>query len=244
MRLAAQLVRARHALAAPSCTIQRSWLRRVPSPGGAIITRSLCTDPALKAVLDDVARRVRGADPKAATLPPDAVLPSVTALPPGSTLTSGPKMILRFTCTHEGPDAPPSGTERTHTRTISKHSYEKGVVLVRCACCNRPHLIADNLGWFGEHKENIEQILAERGEEVRRVLGAPAPAHASNCASTCDAASTGTVLAPCSPPTRALLAPSRPRSFANAYSCGAPHGLLCTETDPELVVIEGDIAAR
>ena len=163
----AQLARASQALPA-SCTIQRSWLRRVPSPAGANITRSLCTDQALKKVLDDVARRVSGADPTATALPPD------TALPPGATLTSGPKMILRFTCTHEGPTSPPPGTERTHSRTISKRSYEEGVVLVRCGCCNRPHLIADNLGWFGDKNENIESILAERGEEVQRICGARA----------------------------------------------------------------------
>jgi hypothetical protein len=186
MRLSsmAQLARASQALPA-SCTVQRSWLRRVPSPAGANITRRLCTDQALKKVLEDVARRVSGADPTATALPPD------TALPPGATLTSGPKMILRFTCTHEGPTSPPSGTQRTHSRTISKRSYEEGVVLVRCGCCNRPHLIADNLGWFGDTKENIEGILAERGEEVQRICGArtqltpssrPAlPAPASTC---------------------------------------------------------------
>ena len=36
-----------------SCTVQRSWLRRVPSPAGANITRRLCTDQALKKVLED-----------------------------------------------------------------------------------------------------------------------------------------------------------------------------------------------
>ena len=44
-----------------------------------------------------------------------------------------------------------------------------GVVLVRCDSCASLHLIADHLGWFGE-RETIEQILAARGEDVRRVL--------------------------------------------------------------------------
>jgi len=44
-------------------------------------------------------------------------------------------------------------------------------VVVRCDCCDKQHLIADNLGWFGPHR-NIEEILAERGEEVRRSLHA------------------------------------------------------------------------
>ena len=40
--------------------------------------------------------------------------------------------------------------------------------MIRCDCCDKQHLIADNFGWFGPHK-NIEEILAERGEEVRRM---------------------------------------------------------------------------
>ena len=43
-----------------------------------------------------------------------------------------------------------------------------GIVCVRCAC-DHQHLIADNLGWFGD-AVNIEQMLAERGEEVKRIL--------------------------------------------------------------------------
>jgi len=44
-----------------------------------------------------------------------------------------------------------------------------GIVVVRCQACDSKHLIADNLGWFGD-AVNIEQMLAERGEEVRRIL--------------------------------------------------------------------------
>ena len=33
---------------------------------------------------------------------------------------------------------------------FSKHSYEKGVVIIQCDGCKGNHLIADNFGWFDE----------------------------------------------------------------------------------------------
>ena len=44
------------------------------------------------------------------------------------------------------------------------------MVLVRSRCCQKLHLIADNLGWFGEGAQNIESILHEKGRDVARSL--------------------------------------------------------------------------
>jgi protein import protein ZIM17 len=38
---------------------------------------------------------------------------------------------------------------------------------MRCKGCSNLHLIADNIGWFGEEK-NVEEILFKLGQTVRR----------------------------------------------------------------------------
>jgi protein import protein ZIM17 len=48
---------------------------------------------------------------------------------------------------------------------MSKKSYEQGVVLITCDGCKKRHLIADNLGWFGPGRENIETILREQASD-------------------------------------------------------------------------------
>lgn len=49
-------------------------------------------------------------------------------------------------------------------KTMSRESYEKGVVVARCGGCNNLHLIADHLGWFGQ-PGTVGDFLAARGEE-------------------------------------------------------------------------------
>lgn len=102
---------------------------------------------------------------------------------PGATLSQTDKMVILYTC---------RVCDTRSARTISKPSYQSGVVLVRCPGCNKLHLIADRLGFFGDESADVESLLAARGERVKRssmgkgfsLAATAAPPDASAIAST------------------------------------------------------------
>lgn len=86
-------------------------------------------------------------------------------------IKTGDYSLLSFTCTHKSKTndftCNKTEEERRSVKAISKQAYKEGVVLVKCDC-EKLHLIADNLGWFGEEK-NIEEILKTKGEEIKKI---------------------------------------------------------------------------
>lgn len=85
---------------------------------------------------------------------------SITADVPGAKVAAaGDLMIAMFTC---------KICETRTARTISKTSYTRGTVLVRCPGCKGLHLLADHLGFVDDNSVTAEELLAAKGEKVRK----------------------------------------------------------------------------
>lgn len=67
-------------------------------------------------------------------------------------------LAILFTCTI---------CDTRSAKTMSRATYETGVVIVRCPSCSNLHLIADRKGWFGE-PGSVEDFLESKGVGVRK----------------------------------------------------------------------------
>ena len=67
---------------------------------------------------------------------------------------------LQFTCTV---------CNTRMQRKFTKAAYHKGLVIIRCDGCKNNHLIADNYGWFRDTPTTIEDIMREKGEEIKKL---------------------------------------------------------------------------
>ena len=55
-----------------------------------------------------------------------------------------------------------------NNKMFTKKAYHHGIVVIKCDGCASMHLIADNLGWFGD-KKNIEDVMKLKNEEVKKL---------------------------------------------------------------------------
>ncbi|KAJ1724674.1 hypothetical protein LPJ53_001102 [Coemansia erecta] len=86
-----------------------------------------------------------------------------STLPSSPTAAADPsqaRMLIGFTCK--------VCNHRQH-KTMSKQAYTKGVVLMQCDQCKNRHLIADHLGWFRNSAVTVQDIMREKGEDVRHL---------------------------------------------------------------------------
>ncbi|KAF9991489.1 hypothetical protein BGZ80_005494 [Entomortierella chlamydospora] len=70
------------------------------------------------------------------------------------------RMLIGFTCT--------VCNHRAH-KTMSKHAYNHGVVIMQCDHCKNRHLIADHLGWFRDGGVTVEDLVKAKGETVQKL---------------------------------------------------------------------------
>lgn len=54
------------------------------------------------------------------------------------------------------------------THHFSKQAYDHGAVLITCPSCKSRHLIADNLKIFRDERTNLDDLMREGGQVIRK----------------------------------------------------------------------------
>jgi protein import protein ZIM17 len=52
---------------------------------------------------------------------------------------------------------------------VSKQGYHHGTVLINCPSCKNRHLISDHLKIFSDGKVTLEDILAQKGDVLKKL---------------------------------------------------------------------------
>jgi mitochondrial protein import protein ZIM17 len=71
------------------------------------------------------------------------------------------ELYMVFTCTK---------CETRAVKGFSKRAYEHGVVIVTCPGCERRHVVADRMGWFGE--KGCASDFVDEGDGQRKIPNA------------------------------------------------------------------------
>ncbi|KAJ2780898.1 hypothetical protein H4R18_003193 [Coemansia javaensis] len=149
------LLRLRIGVGAAVRALSRRHEAHLPRPWGVAQRSRRCLPP--------LRYKTTEAAPAPPAAPKDPAIPRDPAPAAKDAPGDGPaeaRLLIGFTCR--------VCNHRQH-KTMSKNAYENGVVLIQCDQCKNRHLIADNLGWFRDGSVNVEDLLRERGEEVRRL---------------------------------------------------------------------------
>ncbi|GFR42792.1 hypothetical protein Agub_g3756, partial [Astrephomene gubernaculifera] len=128
---------------------------QAPEPASTSGTSSSADPSTTPSTSNDEAGNGSGVDGAA------AASPAAAAGGGGGALGSiQPRVMMVFTC---------AVCDTRSTKSFSKLSYTKGVVLVRCPGCKKLHLIADHLGWFGEEPFVLHEFIEKQGGYVVRI---------------------------------------------------------------------------
>lgn len=118
------------------------------------------------------AAEIDGLQPRRAAAIIQSSTPS-SRIPQAKPKTKPDRFELRFTC---------NVCDALNSHSISRHAYTKGTVIVTCPGCNSTHLIADHLNWIEDDFKNLEEAMAKRGVDVKRVVNDGVAASAASAA--------------------------------------------------------------